>query len=92
MLVVVLAAECLALYSPLHGWIDQRSQDFSALAREHWRIAHVSNHDRIIYKSNTSATFHDPRQAAHHRAMAVKYDWATRHPWLPVWPDPPEPE
>jgi hypothetical protein len=26
-----------------------------------------------------------------HHVMAVKYEWAARHPWLPVGPDPPEP-
>jgi hypothetical protein len=25
-------------------------------------------------------------------ALAKKYRRAARHPWLPVWPDPPEPE
>jgi hypothetical protein len=27
-----------------------------------------------------------------HRRLIVKYEWAARYPWLPVWPDPPEPE
>ena len=25
------------------------------------------------------------------RLLHLKYDWAWRHPWLPVWPDPSEP-
>ena len=27
-----------------------------------------------------------------HIEMIRKYDRAARYPWLPVWPDPPEPE
>jgi hypothetical protein len=27
-----------------------------------------------------------------HAEMASKYRHAARYPWLPVWPDPPEPE
>jgi hypothetical protein len=27
-----------------------------------------------------------------HEAMAEKYRWATHYPWLPVGPDPPEPD
>jgi hypothetical protein len=29
---------------------------------------------------------------AYHEQMARKYAWAERYPWLPVWPDPPEPK
>ena len=25
-------------------------------------------------------------------ALALKYHYASEHPWLPVWPDPPEPK
>jgi hypothetical protein len=28
----------------------------------------------------------------YHGRTAVKYMWATRYPWLPVAPDPPEPK
>ena len=31
-------------------------------------------------------------RSGYHAKMAAKYDWAFRHPWLPVWPDTPEPE
>ena len=32
------------------------------------------------------------RLTEYHEAMIVKYERATRYPWLPVAPDPPEPE
>ena len=28
----------------------------------------------------------------YHQMMVDKYNWAARYPWLPVAPDPPEPE
>lgn len=31
------------------------------------------------------------RRVEYHRAMRVKYEHATRYPWLPVAPDPPNP-
>jgi heme exporter protein D len=32
------------------------------------------------------------RRAGYHHALAEKYDFAARYHWLPVAPDPPEPE
>jgi hypothetical protein len=29
---------------------------------------------------------------SYHKDMLWKYQRAARYPWLPVWPDPPEPE
>jgi hypothetical protein len=36
----------------------------------------------------------DPRVhvTLYHMQMANKYSYAARHPWLPVTPDPPEPQ
>lgn len=31
------------------------------------------------------------RYCSYHSKMAAKYEWAYRHPWFPVEPDPPEP-
>lgn len=31
-------------------------------------------------------------RAEHHELLARKYEQAARHPWLPVEPDPPEPD
>ncbi len=33
-----------------------------------------------------------PRKIGYHAAMARKYEHAAGYPWLPVEPDPPEPE
>lgn len=32
------------------------------------------------------------RKSAHYARLKVKYEYAARFPWLPVGPDPPEPE
>jgi hypothetical protein len=32
------------------------------------------------------------RGAEYHEAMVLKYERALRYPWLPIGPDPPEPE
>ena len=32
-----------------------------------------------------------PARRAWHEAMAQKYEWAARWPWVPLLPDPPEP-
>jgi hypothetical protein len=32
------------------------------------------------------------RLATHYDLLRLKYEWAARYPWLPVAPDPPEPE
>jgi hypothetical protein len=31
-------------------------------------------------------------QIFYHERMKIKYAWAALYPWLPVWPDTPEPE
>ncbi len=31
-------------------------------------------------------------RAAHHKALEVKYRRAAQYPWLPIEPDPPEPQ
>jgi hypothetical protein len=34
----------------------------------------------------------NPRKMAYHRRLSERYLFAARYPWLPVLPDPPEPE
>ncbi len=47
------------------------------------------------YRRNVAQHDHDPvlaRMIDHNAMMARKYREAARYPWLPVEPDPPEPE
>ena len=38
------------------------------------------------------SSVYNPRRAAYHAAMSRKWADAAEHPWLPVEPDPPEPQ
>jgi hypothetical protein len=38
------------------------------------------------------SSVYNPRRAAYHAAMSRKWADAAEHPWLPVKPDPPEPQ
>jgi hypothetical protein len=50
---------------------------------------------RCVCRHNLGATHgleHEDRDRAYHAALVKKYRWAVDHLWLPVAPDPPEPE
>jgi hypothetical protein len=57
--------------------MKRRSAAFAERARHHAQYAYGST--LPIYYS-------------YHRDLAAKYERAARYPWLPVEPDPPEPE
>jgi hypothetical protein len=44
------------------------------------------------YEDWESITRRLPRLGPYYAAMRAKYEFAERYPWLPVAPDPPEPE
>jgi hypothetical protein len=46
----------------------------------------------ITYKEWESLNRRWPSLRPHYVAMRKKYEFAERYPWLPVAPDPPEPE
>lgn len=89
MLAVALVAVALIFYIRVaRPWYDRRS------ARFHER---VSYHQTLwIWERGSRqrgcVVIVTPQLRAYHNAMAAKYDWAERYPWLPVSPDPPEPE
>jgi hypothetical protein len=64
------------------GWMSRRAEAFQARATSHASLAfRASVADRV-----------DIRLMEHHRDLAFKYSRASRCPWLPVEPDPPEPK
>ena len=65
------------------AWMHRRAALFEAEAARHLEV--------WLTHSPTSPTRPDPRPA-YHAEMSAKYEWAARHPWLPVEPDLPEPE
>ena len=48
---------------------------------------HFPNKERLASHRRSLA-----EKKAYHESLAGKYEQAARHPWLPVAPDPPEPE
>jgi hypothetical protein len=92
MFLVVLAAVAFRLPFLILDWMDERYAVFFARALEHGGQA-LSLH----MKMESAARDGNATRAADllnrcdwHRNLQAKYDRASRHPWAPVWPDPPE--
>jgi hypothetical protein len=73
----------------------KRSSDFRVLAQEQEEAELTS----MGYADDARGEGGDPQRvargeqmAAFHRRLRIKYERAARYPWLPVDPDPPEPE
>ena len=88
-------------------WLKRRRDYFLLLAQSHQNEVASSRTRGEALKSRFGATpgmsneeimdlYRKHNQtidrADHHAAMAEKYRHAARYPWLPVAPDPPEPE
>ena len=50
------------------------------------------HHQYWLSMTNNPADPKNARLTDFHRKMLAKYEWASRYPLLPVWPDPPTPE
>jgi hypothetical protein len=85
--------------------LKRRSDDLTVRAQDHARRASfyhlytpgVDEHLRATLEPQERSAVEDRKTRllgviAYHEAMARKYDRAARYPWLPVEPDPPEPE
>ena len=93
MVAVVLIAVFLAPAVRFRGWVDRRRHNLMIVAIQHELEEILIDSRGPFHRSGDGPpTLRDPRPAAYHQAMAAKYKWAARHPWLPVWPDPSEPE
>ena len=67
--------------------LRRRYDDF--LDRAQWHSGFVFDWNARWRKNESDATV---RRINYHAEMARKYEHAARYPWLPVAPDPPEPE
>jgi hypothetical protein len=85
MLVVAIVAVVLGARS----WYEGRSARFREMARRYSK-SWLENADIVVGDRESDET--QARRSEHHRAMWEKYLRASRQPWLPVEPDPPEPE
>ena len=65
------------------AWAARRAATFREIS-----AYHALEWSRI----DTTGTQEVDARAEWHRAMEMKYRDAARYPWLPVAPDPPEPE
>lgn len=54
--------------------------------------AHRAAGDRREDVESLLREAHERTLAQHHDALVIKYERAARYPWLPVAPDPPEPQ
>jgi hypothetical protein len=89
MVAVAIMALCLTAWS---FWArrDERFLKFAIEAMTHATLARAYETGRP-FDSRVRAPV-DPQKAAYHAALVRKYEYAARYPWLPVLPDPPEPE
>ncbi len=77
------------------GYTRLRSARFHQIAGFHLRrcVAGYAKADRMKDRGiSTGMSEHLARIADHHLSLVEKYSQAARYPWLPVAPDPPEPE
>jgi hypothetical protein len=86
--------------------INRRLRRFARLAGHHSRVAIEQFGTFMAFGGDSAALDEVPpagwgparylrrlkASIGHHHAMALKYESAARYPWLPVAPDPPEPE
>lgn len=73
----------------------ERRERFSRMASQHSGIfPPIAYADLLVTPQSEQKRLTDwsGRVMVWHADLATKYRYATRHPWLPVLPDPPEPE
>jgi hypothetical protein len=83
---LMVAVAIVAVLLGLWAGIERRRADFRRIARYH------SYRNLGLLVDSRSLTPLELRRDEWHAALAKKYTRAARYPWLPVEPDPPEPE
>ncbi|MHC5539080.1 hypothetical protein ACYOEI_12750 [Singulisphaera rosea] len=71
-----------------------RMQRYRVLAREHQRLEVVNrltSQGLVMNGATKPGVERHNVLAEYHHVLNLKYEFAFRHPWLPVPPDPPEP-
>ena len=89
MVTVAIMGVFLGLIIKSSEWSEHRRHRFS-ITRDEFTLDYElaeqqSRHPDIAKRM-------DPRLVAYYDFMKGKYEAAARHPWLPLWPDPPKPE
>jgi hypothetical protein len=70
--------------------IGDRWLSYRRIAAHHSQMAETGM--KMIDGLPSAAEVLTPQNIDYHAEMARKYQYAARYPWLPVEPDPPEPE
>jgi hypothetical protein len=98
---LVVAVVGLAMSGGVWGYRMWRlSRDYDGLAESYKRRVIVSRDDGRLFRGNSTANddyaaawmARCSAKAADYAALVRQYELAARYPWLPVDPDPPEPE
>jgi hypothetical protein len=88
---LMIAVGAVGLVLGVYASYESRSERFFALM-----ISHQLRGNALIDNAQPGADRATQRRRntriAWHEVMSVKYEYAARHPWLPVSPDPPEPQ
>jgi hypothetical protein len=92
---LMVAVAIVALALTVYAGIERRRARLQRVAQHHWEEVAANSvvqadANRTIYRA--SASFRNRQLANYHVNLANKYANAARYPWLPVAPDPPEPE
>jgi hypothetical protein len=83
MFAVAVLAVLLGLILAYPDWADRRRARFERTGYKHaWTYEAFGR----------SPSLGDVRRLAYHDLMRKKYHNAVRYPWMPVMPDPPEPQ
>lgn len=79
---LLILAALVALGLGFRGWMHRRGDYFSAETTRYAKACLMEG----------PQLGGDARRRAYYWEMARKYERAARNPWLPVFPDPPEPK
>jgi hypothetical protein len=95
-IMVAVAAVALAMAIRIEtARIRLRSLDYQLRSLDHG-LAAMRYDGRPVFSCRGPvefpSLFRNPRKAAHHAAMSRKWAEAAEHAWLPITPDPPEPD
>lgn len=77
---LMVAVAIVALFGGIFIETKHRCQRFGKIAMIHW------------FNALSDANSNSENKQVFHTYMWAKYTRASRYPWLPVAPDPPEPE
>jgi hypothetical protein len=94
LLAVAMAAVGMKLSLWTYRWMYRRYVEFFVISVEHGEqaISLELEMRKLDGAGQTAGTAAMKRRRYWHSRMCDKYAWASNNPWLPVWPDPPEPD